>query len=106
MIILYVTHPDEITAKKIIGILLEQHLIACANIFPIESTYWWKGAQEQAQEVVTLLKTRKELASQVEIEIKKHHPYEIPCIMRMEMTANKEYEEWIEKETEKGQKDV
>src|SRR3989338_9109010 len=98
-IVLYVTHKNKKEAEKIVSHLLKKHLIACANFFPIQSTYWWKDKIANAKEIVTLLKTRKENWKTVEIEIKKMHPYETPCIMKLDVKANKDYERWVGKET-------
>lgn len=46
IISIYITYPNIEEAKKICTHLLEQKLIACANYFPIESAYWWKGKIE------------------------------------------------------------
>ncbi|NTU99020.1 divalent-cation tolerance protein CutA [Candidatus Falkowbacteria bacterium] len=94
-IIIYITHPDMKTAKKIAAHLLAQRLIACANFFPIKSSYWWQGKIENAKEVVTLVKTSKKNWNKVKSEVKKIHPYDTPCIIRMEATANADYEKWI-----------
>jgi periplasmic divalent cation tolerance protein len=102
MIIVYVTHKNKVEAQKVVDHLLQKRLIACANFMPIQSCYWWKGKKETPREIVTLLKTRTELWKAVEKEIKKIHPYDVPCIMKIEAVANSEYEGWIKKETEKS----
>ena len=86
-------------AKKITSILLKKRLIACVNFFPIESSYWWKGKIENDKEIVSLLKTKKENWKKIKSEIKKVHPYEIPCIMKLNVEANKDYESWINSES-------
>lgn len=95
-IVLYVTHENEKEARKISDLLLQQKYIACANIFPIQSIYPWKGKIEDSHEVVSLLKTTHAQWKTVESIIEKMHPYEIPCIMKMEVEANKSYENWIQ----------
>lgn len=95
MIILYVTHKNEQSAKIIINHLMKKKLIACANIFPIKSVYEWKSKIVNEKEIVTLLKTSSKLYSTVEKEIKKIHPYKIPCIIKIDAKANKDYETWI-----------
>jgi len=95
MIILYVTHKDEKNARKIINHLMKKKLIACANIFPIKSVYEWEGKIVDEGEIVTLLKTSNKLYSTVEKEIKKIHPYKIPCIIKIDAKANNDYEKWI-----------
>jgi periplasmic divalent cation tolerance protein len=39
----YVTHADEAAARRLADQLLERRLIACANIHPVSSAYWWEG---------------------------------------------------------------
>ena len=94
-LVFYITHPDEATARSISETLLEQRLIACANVFPIQSAYWWEGAVQQDGEWVSILKTRLDLEQALEQAILAIHPYETPCVMRFEAKANAAYEEWV-----------
>ncbi len=96
---LYVTHKNQQEADKVVNFLLEKRLIACANFFPITSTYWWKDKLETQEEIVSLLKTKEENFEIVRDEILKIHPYETPCILKMDMEANDAYGEWITGET-------
>lgn len=41
-LLLYVTHPSKPEAVKLSVDLLNQHLIACVNYYPMESMYWWE----------------------------------------------------------------
>lgn len=87
-------------AKKITSYLLNERLIACANFFPITSQYWWKGKIETSDEIISLLKTKKENWNIIKDYIEKNHPYEIPCIIKMsEVESNDSYSEWIDSET-------
>ena len=98
-LLFYVTHPDEATARRISESLVSQRLAACANVFPIQSAYWWDGAVQQEGEWVSILKTRTALESTLEKAIQEIHPYEVPCILRFEARANEAYEKWIEAST-------
>ncbi len=98
-IAIYVTHKNMEEAEKISSHLLQQKSIACVNFFPIKSSYWWKGNIESSEEIVSLLKTKNENWEKVKNEIIKIHPYETPCIIKMSVEANNEYESWINKET-------
>lgn len=100
-LLIYITHKNIKEAKKVVSILLDKRLIACVNYFPIKSAYWWNGKIENSKEVVSIVKTRKENWKAVQEEAKKIHPYETPCIIKIEVEANKEYAEWIKKETKK-----
>lgn len=93
--LLYVANPDRKTAKKMALQLLKKRLAACTNCFPIESTYRWKGKIERGKEWVLMVKTKK--AAAAEKEIKRIHPYSVPCIIRLSVSANREYEKWLKK---------
>lgn len=97
-IAIYVTHKNMEEAEKITTHLLQQKTIACVNYFPIKSSYQRQWQIESSEEVVSLLKTRTENWEKVKKEIEKTHPYETPCIMKMNVEANDEYEQWITKE--------
>jgi periplasmic divalent cation tolerance protein len=99
-ILIYVTHENMDNAQRVVSHLIQKKLIACANFFPITSSYWWKGKIENADEIVSLLKTRKDNWSKVKAEIKKIHTYETPCIIKLDAQANEEYESWVNSETE------
>ena len=98
-LIIYVTHPSKPEAVRITADLLNARLIACANYFPIESTYWWDGRLTHADEIVTLYKTTHENADAVRNMIESSHKYEVPCIMKLAtVEANAPYENWIQAE--------
>ncbi|MCC7507392.1 MAG: divalent-cation tolerance protein CutA [Saprospiraceae bacterium] len=98
-LLFYVTHPDEDSARHLADHLLEQKLVACANIFPMESAYRWNDAVQHEREWVSILKTRTSLEAQVEKTIQSFHSYETPCILRYEVRANAAYENWISEST-------
>lgn len=98
-IIIYITHPNLKEAKKVAETLLRDKLIACVNYFPIESAYWWQGKIENAKEIVSLVKTRKENWTKVRKAVEAMHPYQTPCIMKLEVESNPSYADWIKKET-------
>ena len=99
-ILIYITHENIEQARKVAEHLLEKRLIACVNYFPIESSYWWKGKIENSKEIVSLCKTKAENWERVREEVEKIHPYETPCIIKLEVESNGSYTDWINKETE------
>ena len=98
MTLVYITCKDKKEAEKISMHLLRKRLIACANIFPIKSMYWWKGKIVNDKENVIIAKTNNKNFKKVESEVKKLHSYAVPCILRINATANKDYEQWANKE--------
>jgi periplasmic divalent cation tolerance protein len=100
---LYTTTGSEEEAEKISNGLLERRLVACANIFPIRSLYWWKGEIERSQEFAIIIKTRTELLKDAMAAIKELHSYEVPCLMSYEcVLGDKDYLNWIDEETKKN----
>ena len=102
MALAYIICKNSSEAKNIAMHLLKKRLIACANMFPIKSMYWWKSKIAKENEVVLLAKTSKSKFGKLENEVKKIHSYEIPCIMRIDAKANKEYEKWVNMELGKN----
>ena len=98
LIFVYITNPTKIQAKKIALHLLKKKLIACANIFPIQSFYWWEGKIEKTKEYVLIAKTLKKNFEKIKKEVKRIHKYSIPCIVKIEVKANKGFKNWIKQE--------
>ena len=99
-IAVYITHNSADAAKALTDVLIEERYIACANIFPMQSAYWWKGAIAREDEVVSIVKTIPENWSALVGKVKQLHPYEVPCIMKIEAEANVAYEAWIRENVE------
>ena len=98
MTLVYTTCKDKKEAKKMAMHLLKKRLIACANIFPIKSMYWWKGKIINENESVIIAKTNDKNFKKVINEVKKVNSYSIPCILKIDAIANKEYGQWANKE--------
>ena len=100
MILLFTTFHKKETALKIGKSLLKDRLIACYNLLPVDSAYWWKGEIVGGKEILMILKTRKENFNQVESQIKKHSEYETPEVLVVTPNqVNKSYLDWIHSET-------
>ena len=96
----YVTAPERTTARKIARTIVERRLAACANFWPVESVYRWKGALEGTREFVIVFKTRERLLRRLIAEVRRIHPDEVPCIVSYPMgPALPEYLDWVDTET-------
>ena len=98
LILIYITNPSEEKAKEIAKHLIEKKLIACGNILASSSLYKWKGNLEDEKEFVLLAKTTEEKFDKVKEEVKKIHPYDIPCIVKIPVNSNEKYFEWVKGE--------
>jgi periplasmic divalent cation tolerance protein len=98
MIIVYVTCKDKEEAHKIGKHVVEKKLAACANYFPVNSVYEWQGKLQEDNEFVLLLKTFDENFDKVKEEVEKIHSYDVPCILKIDVEANKEYRDWVKQQ--------
>lgn len=94
------TFEDRAEAESVTSQLLEQRLIACVQISPIASRYWWKGKLEQADEFLCLMKTTADKYTALETAIRKLHSYDEPEIIAKPIVKGSAgYLEWVKKET-------
>lgn len=97
MQLIYTTFPSLEEARRITKILLENRLIACANLIPgLEVHYVWKDALCQAQEIGAFLKTTKEQIPLLQETFLKEHPYDVPCFIVIDPIETTElFENWV-----------
>ena len=103
-VLVYTTFPDEATALAVGEALVSEKLAACVNVIPgMRSVYAWKGAVEQAAEVVGIVKTREGLKEAVCTALKERHPYETPIVLFLEVSGGDQGTlDWLMAETRLG----
>ena len=97
VVALLVTAPDEETGRRIARALVEERLAACVNVLPgVRSIYRWKGAVEEASEVMLVAKTRAERAGALAARVRALHPYELPEVVALPVTdGSRAYLRWV-----------
>tara|TARA_Y100000310_G_C20419351_1_gene685896 strand:- start:507 stop:815 length:309 start_codon:yes stop_codon:yes gene_type:complete len=95
MTIIYITCKDEEEAVKISKHLLNKKLIACSNMHPIRSMYWWNNKIEDEKEFVIIAKTLDKNYEKIKEEVSKLHSYDVPCILKIDAEANESYAQWV-----------
>ena len=100
-ILVMITTGSEEEGVKIAETLLEERLIACANLIGgIRSLYRWKGQVCDDREILLLCKTERQLFSRLSNKVKSIHSYEVPEIIALPVIEGwQPYLEWIEQET-------
>ena len=83
--------------QSIANILLEKELAACVNIIPkISSVYRWKGQIKSESEVLLLIKTTKDLETEVYREVQNVHSYDTHELITLPITNGSEtYLDWM-----------
>jgi len=98
--VLYSTFPNRAEAEKIAGVLLENNLIACANLFDgVTSLYRWEGKVCNDAEVIMIAKTSADKRDAAISTLTEAHSYDCPCVTSWPITAgNAEYLTWVQGE--------
>lgn len=94
------TTDKEGEAQRIATALVERRLAACVQIVgPIRSTYRWQGEIETSSEWRVTAKTSRKLFRAVEEEILRHHSYDTPELIALQVVAGGErYLAWWRKQ--------
>ena len=100
-IVILITAKDVSEAERIARALLEEKLIACANIVKdVKSLFRWEGKIDAAQEVILVLKTRRALFAKLVKTVKMVHSYSVPEIIALPIVSGyNPYLKWIDDST-------
>lgn len=100
MVLIFTTARNKKTAHGIGKVLLKERLIACYNLFSVESAYWWDEKIVDDREILMILKTKSISFSKIEAYIKKYSGYEVPEIVLVQaQKVNLPYLNWLKNET-------
>ena len=99
--VVYMTAGTRDEAIGIARTLIEERLLACANIIDgITSVYRWQGETHQDPEVVLIGKTKTSLVPAAMERAVQLHSYECPCVTSWQIDAiHGPYAEWLGAET-------
>lgn len=88
-------------ARRVCRYLVQERLIACAQIFPwIESIYMWNNQLETVQETKVILKTSLSKFEKVKEAIIQNCSYELPEVTYLKIDGgNTEYLNWLAEST-------
>ena len=74
--------PDENSARAVAVKVLDERLVACANMLgSITSLYVWQSTQSQAEETGVLFKTDAALLDRAVQRIGELHPYDAAAVL-------------------------
>lgn len=98
LVMAYIPCPSKKHAESIGKKLVEEKLVACANVLsPVATTYTWNRKTEHKKEALLICKTLKQKMPAVEKRVKQLHPYDVPCIAFYNAEGvNAEYLKWVE----------
>ena len=99
-VVIFVTTSTEEEAHSIAELLLGHKKAACVNIVPkVDSSFWWQGKLDSAQESLLIIKTKVSLLPEIINLVKGIHSYEVPEIIALPIIGGSEdYLKWIDDE--------
>ena len=95
VVCLVTTPPDQ--ARPIAEALVARELVACVNIIAqVASVYRWKGAVEQDDEAVLVIKTTRAAIPALDAALVELHPYETFELVALDVAGGSAaYLAWI-----------
>ena len=98
MLVVFTTFANAEDAARVVRVLVEERLIACGNILPgVRSLYRWEGKVADQQEVMVLMKTRKQDWTALMSRLHELHPYQTPeCVAIRIASGAPKYMAWLE----------
>jgi len=99
---LYFTAASRDAALRIVRLLVEERLVACANVIDgVTSVYQWENQLHEDREVAVFAKTTEALAEEAIQRVRQRHDYDCPCVTTWKVNAAKDYVSWVHNETRK-----
>ena len=95
MRLVLVTHPNREHAERITRGVIDAKLAACVLVTDVKSFYNWEGKLNEDDEVVTILKTSTDKATELQKYIEANHDYDVPAIISFQANANQAYSNWL-----------
>ena len=97
-LIVFSTFANEADAARVARVLVEERLVACAQLVPgARSIYRWQDEVREDAEVVVLMKTRKQDWTALLSRLHELHPYETPeCIAVRVAAGAPKYMAWLD----------
>lgn len=91
------TAPSAEVAERLGRSLVEERLVACANVVAgITSIFRWQGTVQRESEVLVILKTTADDVAALEKRVVELHPYEVPELIVLPVEAgHAPYLEWV-----------
>jgi periplasmic divalent cation tolerance protein len=88
-------------ARKVARYLVQERLVACAQIIPwVESIYMWNNQLETSQESKVVLKAPQSNFDAIKEVIQRNSSYEVPEILYIEIDGgSSQYLQWLSEST-------
>jgi periplasmic divalent cation tolerance protein len=101
-VLIMVTTGGRDDAERLGEGLVVERLAACCSVVPtVHSTYFWEGQLKREHEALLLVKTVTSLAEAVQAYVRKHHAYQLPEILQVQVDGGSPaYLKWMKEQVE------
>ena len=97
LLVVLTTFDDEIRAREVARQLVEERLVACAQVElgALHSVWRWEGEVQSGQEWRLTLKISPERLEALRLRLHELHTYETPQFVVLTASASDEYSRWV-----------
>jgi periplasmic divalent cation tolerance protein len=94
--IVFTTVGSQEEAQAIAAALVQEHLVACVNIFPIHSVYIWQDQVQNDNEYQLIMKTDLAKFEAIARRVTSLHAYDLPELVAIPIAhGSADYLQWI-----------
>jgi len=99
-VVIFITTGSKEEAQTIARILVDEKLIACANITAaVQSIFRWQGKVCDEKEALMIVKSVKANVSSIVTRVKEIHSYDVPEIIALPIIdGSEDYLRWLRNE--------
>jgi periplasmic divalent cation tolerance protein len=99
-ILVYSTFPSKEQAETAARALLDEQLVAGANLFALDSLFRWQGTIERRAECSVLFQAERRFYKRIEARLRQLHPDKVPQIVMWRIKDGySPFLQWIMDET-------
>ncbi len=105
IVFVYTTFRDEVGARSVGYLAIEDKLAISADYWLINSIYPWQGVVQEAGQCMLMFTTEKLLSEELVKFIESNHPYNVPMVIRSNTSlVNQAYKLWVDNTLESDKK--
>jgi len=82
--------------ERIARLLVEEHLAACINMYPVRSVYFWQEEVQFDEEITLMIKVSAEGVERLKNRLCELHPYELPEFVVLEVDNEASLGEYVD----------
>lgn len=99
-VVVFITVGSAEEGQRLARALVEERLAACVNrLRPVQSVYRWRGAVEQSEEELLIVKTTRDVFDSLQKKVRELHSSSVPEIIALPIVEGSEsYLQWLEEQ--------